>query len=142
MITALIHRLREDIPIPCYATAGSAGFDLAPCEETVVPAHGYAYAPTGLVFGTPEGYALYVFARSSLLRKTGLMIGNGVGVLDEDFCGPSDALHLVLFNTTDKDVTVAAHQRVAQGIFMPVLKATFVEGIKSTTNRGGLGSTG
>ena len=137
-----ITRLREDIALPTYATNGSVAFDLAAAEQTTIPAKSVAFIPTGLIIATPAGYALILTARSSLMRKTGLCLANGVGTIDQDFCGPNDEIKLVTWNGTDKDVTVEKGDRLAQGLFMKIDVAEWEEGLTEAISRGGLGSTG
>lgn len=137
-----ITRVHPDATIPTYGTKGAAGFDLPLLEDIVVPAHGNLKTRTGLVFTTPPGYALFIFARSSTFGKTGLQLANSVGVLDEDFCGPTDELALHLFNPGDNDVSVPKGTRLAQGVFLPILRAVWEEGLANGESRGGFGSTG
>lgn len=140
----LIHitRLREDIQLPSYATHGSVAFDLAPAESVLVHAHDSILAPTGLIIRTPPGYALVIAPRSSLFRAKGLRLGNTVGIIDQDFCGPEDELCLFLWNPTDHEVTVQKGERIAQGMFVAILRADWEEAPAHTQSRGGWGSTG
>ena len=137
-----ITRLRDDVALPCYATDGSAAFDLAPAETVAVPAQQTVLAPTGLVIQTPLGYALIIAPRSSLFRKKGLRLGNTVGIIDQDFCGPQDELFISLWNPTDETVTVEKGERIAQGMFVAIARADWDEGPATARSRGGLGSTG
>jgi dUTP pyrophosphatase len=137
-----ITRLREDVPLPSYATEGSVAFDLTSTENLTIPAKGGALVPTGLIVATPPGFALILTARSSLYRKKGLMLANGVGTIDQDFCGPEDELKVSIWNATDKDVSVEKGERLAQGLFMKIDKAEWEEGPAQGLTRGGIGSTG
>ena len=101
--------------------------------------------PTGLVIETPPDHMLAIFPRSSTYKKYGLRIGNTVGIVDEDYCGPNDEILLFLWNPGSSPVTVEAGTRLAQGIFIPVTKPTFSEIEPSQLgrpSRGGWGSTG
>lgn len=137
-----ITRLREDVTLPSYATNGAVAFDLASAESLVVHPREGALVPTGLVIATPPGFALILTARSSLYRKKGLMLANGVGTIDQDFCGPEDELKISVWNATDKDATVEKGERLAQGIFMKIDKAEWDEGPAQGLTRGGFSSTG
>ncbi len=138
-----ITRLSPDVPMPAYATAGAAAFDLAAAAETVVPPHGIALVPTGLVVAVPDGHFLAILARSSTPLKRGLMVANGVGVVDADYCGPADEVKIQVFNATEHPVTVAAGDRIAQGMVLAAPRVTFLEGPPSDkASRGGFGSTG
>lgn len=137
-----ITRVHPEATIPVYATKGAAGFDLPLLEDLVVPAHGTIKTRTGLIFSPPPGYALFIFPRSSTFGKTSLQLANTVGILDEDFCGPTDELTLHFYNPTNQDVRVSKGTRLAQGVFLPVLRAIWEEGTAEGESRGGFGSTG
>lgn len=138
-----IFRKNPEVPIPAYQTAGSVAFDLSPSEDAVIPAHEIRLVPTGLVICTPPGHMLAIAARSSTPLKRGLMIANGVGIVDQDYCGPDDEIKLQLLNFTDKPVEIKKGDRIAQGLF---LKLDQIEWEEVTTldekSRGGFGSTG
>ena len=138
-----IMRLDPTVPLPVPATAGAAAFDLAAAETVEVPARGIRLVGTGLVIAVPAGHFLGVFARSSLPLKRGLIVANGVGVIDADYCGPTDEVKIQVMNVTDQPVSIARGDRLAQGI---VLQTPRVEWDEVTTltapNRGGFGSTG
>src|SRR5687767_3433732 len=114
-----IKRLRPDVPLPEAATAGAAGFDLAAAEDAEIPAGAVRLVGTGLVIAVPNGWFLGVFARSSTPLKRGLMVANGVGVVDADYCGPTDEVKIQVINVTDAPVTVRRGDRLAQGIVLP-----------------------
>ena len=94
-------RLSPDVPVPVYGTAGSAAFDLAAAADVEVPPHGIALVPTGLVVQVPAGHFLAIIARSSTPLKRGLMVANGVGVIDSDYCGPADEVKVQVINVTE-----------------------------------------
>jgi len=89
-LTVRIHRLDPSIPLPKYESGGAAGFDLAANVDLTVAPGEVTLVPTGLVIEVPAGHFLGVFARSSTPLKRGLMVANGVGVVDSDYCGPKD----------------------------------------------------
>ena len=86
---------------------------------------------------------LLLASRSSLPRKKGLMIPNGVGIIDQDYCGPEDEIHIQVYNFTSAPVHIERGERLAQGIFVRIAQVEWEEveeiGEKS---RGGFGSTG
>ena len=137
-----VTRLDPSVPLPTYATAGSAAFDLAAAENVVIGPHQIKLVGTGLVFAVPDGHFLGIFARSSTPLKRGLMVANGVGVLDSDYCGPRDELKIQLLNVTDAPIHVNAGDRLAQGIVLQSPRVEFVEGEITAPTRGGFGSTG
>ena len=137
-----IHRLDSSVPLPSYQTAGAAGFDLAASVDMVVAPGEVTLVPTGLVIEVPEGHVLGVFARSSTPLKPGLMVANGVGVVDADYCGPTDEIKIEVYNFTAAPVAVKRGDRLAQGLFIPVTRAEWQERAPEKIARGGFGSTG
>lgn len=138
-----IKRLDQTIPLPKYHTAGSAGFDLSARVETTILPKQIARIPTGLIIGTPTGYVLTLAARSSLASKKGLMLANGIGTIDSDYCGPEDEILLSVYNFTDQTVVVEKGERIAQGMFLKVEQGEWEEVQEVAANsRGGFGSTG
>ena len=129
--------------LPRYATTGAAGFDLAASADVVVQPGRTALIPTGLVIEVPEGMFLALFARSSTPLKRGLMVANGVGVVDSDYCGATDEVKIPVLNITAAPVTVTAGDRIAQGILLPVTRVEWEETVVPERDpRGGFGSTG
>ena len=100
MLPVRIRRLDPAVPLPDYQTPGAAGFDLAAAADVEIPAGSIALVPTGLVIQVPAGHFLGIFARSSTPLKRGLMVANGVGVIDEDYCGPADEVKIQVLNFT------------------------------------------
>jgi dUTP pyrophosphatase len=139
-----LHITRRDpsVPLPTYGSPGAAGFDLAAAEDVEVPPQAIRLIGTGLVIKVPDGYFLAVFARSSTPLKRGLMVANGVGVIDSDYCGATDEVKIPLINMTDRPASIRRGDRIAQGIVLPAPRAEFVEGEAAETARGGFGSTG
>jgi dUTP pyrophosphatase len=138
-----IRRLHAGVTLPQYATAGSAAFDLAAAEDTDVAPGEVRLIPTGLVIEVPQGMFLAVFARSSTPLRRGLMVANGVGVVDSDFCGPADELKVPVVNITREIVRVRAGDRIAQGILLPSPRVVWEEvGELRAESRGGFGATG
>ncbi|MDP1689580.1 MAG: dUTP diphosphatase [bacterium] len=137
-----IKRIDKSLPLPAYQTAGSVAFDLmARVAVTILPG-AIGYVPLNVCIGTPKGFMLMIAARSSL-HKRGLMLSNGVVIGDQDFCGNGDEYKAVLYNFSDKSVTVERGDRLVQGTFVPVLKCAWNEVDEmSAEDRGGIGSTG
>jgi dUTP pyrophosphatase len=138
-----ITRLSPAVPFPAYATAGAAAFDLAASADVEVPPHGIALVPTGLVVEVPAGHFLAILARSSTPLKRGLMVANGVGVVDSDYCGPADEVKVQVINVTAIPVRVAAGDRIAQGMVLAAPRLELSEQpLADRESRGGFGSTG
>ena len=139
-----VHRLSDAARLPSYETAGAAGFDLAASADVTIGPGEVRLIPTGLVIEVPRGHFLGIFARSSTPLKRGLMVANGVGVVDSDYCGPNDEIKIQVLNFTASPVTVNAGDRIAQGVILPFVRAEWQEEetAASATSRGGFGSTG
>jgi dUTP pyrophosphatase len=138
-----ISRLSAAVPFPAYATAGAAAFDLAAAADVDVPPHGIGLIPTGLVVAVPAGHFLAILARSSTPLKRGLMVANGVGVVDSDYCGPADEVKVQVINVTDTTVRVATGDRLAQAMVLAAPRLELVERpLADGASRGGFGSTG
>ena len=136
-----IHRLRPDIPLPTYTTPGAVALDIASADDAVIEPNGIKNLPTGLIIATPPGYALLLAPRSSLFKKKGLRLGNTVGVIDQDFCGPEDELHIQVWNPGTTAVTVTKGERLVQALFVPIPKVEWQEFTPTTGSRGGFGTT-
>ncbi|HEX6213809.1 MAG TPA: dUTP diphosphatase [Vicinamibacterales bacterium] len=138
-----IKRLDAGVGLPAAATGRAAGFDLASAVDIEIPPRSIRLVGTGLVIAVPDGYFLGIFARSSTPLKRGLMVANGVGVIDADYCGPADEIKIQLLNFTDSTVQVKRGDRLAQGVMLPCPRVEWeeVEEMVAPT-RGGFGSTG
>ena len=123
-----ISRVRPGVALPRYESDGAAAFDLAAAEDTVVPPGGVALVPTGLVVEVPAGMFLGIFARSSTPLKRGLMVANGVGVIDADYSGPKDEIKVQVLNFTSEPVQVKRGDRLAQGMFLKFAAPEWEEG--------------
>jgi dUTP pyrophosphatase len=138
-----VTRLNPSVPLPAPATVGAAGFDLSAAEDCEIPAGQIRLIGTGLVIKVPEGHFLAVFARSSTPLKRGLVVANGVGVVDPDYCGPTDEVKIQLLNVTTTAVTVNRGDRIAQGIVLAAPRIEWQEAaVTPAPSRGGFGSTG
>ena len=130
------------LPLPSYATPGSAGCDLYASEKTIVPAGGTAIVPTGIFLEIPEGYEGQVRPRSGLAAKLGVTVLNSPGTIDSDYRGE---VKVIMFNTSKFHCELEVGDRIAQLVFAPVAQAEFqVVDELSETDRGsgGFGSTG
>jgi dUTP pyrophosphatase len=129
-------------PLPRYESSGAAGFDLAASVDMTVEPGAVTLVPTGLVIAVPAGHVLGIFARSSTPLKRGLMVANGVGLVDSDYCGPGDEIRIEVFNFTGAPVHVRRGDRLAQGVILPFVQAEWEprESMSAPT-RGGFGST-
>ncbi|MHA1567218.1 MAG: dUTP diphosphatase [Alphaproteobacteria bacterium] len=133
-----------DLPLPAYATPGSAGMDLlAAVSEAVTLAPGARMVvPTGLKIALPEGHEAQVRPRSGLALKLGLTVLNSPGTIDADYRGE---VGVILANLGQDPVTIERGMRIAQMIVAPVSRAVWqrVEDLPdSDRGSGGFGSTG
>ena len=97
---------------------------------------------TGYIFDIPKGFSVRLFARSSTPLKRGLMLANGVGVIDSDYV---DEIMIMFVNMSNTLVTVAHGDRLAQGELIPAFAYSLHETKdkpERTTRDGGFGSTG
>ena len=142
MITVRVTKRDPRAVLPAYQSPGAAGFDLAILEDAVIPARGHALLRTGLGVGVPVDHVFHVYARSSLFPKHGLLVANGVGVIDSDYSGPDDEVMISVWNARDAEVRLAAGTRIAQGIILPRPRVEWVVADATGPTRGGFGSTG
>ena len=144
MLPVRVRRLDPSVPLPRYQTPGAAGFDLSASADVTIEPGAIALVPTGLVIAVPDGHFLAIFARSSTPRRRGLMVANGVGVIDADYCGEHDEIKVQVINVTQAPVTVVKGDRIAQGLLIPVTRAEWQEadGPLRDGSRGGFGATG
>lgn len=139
---ARIRRFDSGVALPEYKTAGAAAMDTYVREDITIPAKGVGYAKLNFALEIPRGHVTLLAARSSL-HKRGLMMANGIGVLDEDYCGDNDEYMAILYNFTDEQVEVKRGERVAQIMVVPIDRVTLHEVASlNTQDRGGLGTTG
>lgn len=145
-ITVAVTRLPhgEGLPLPAYATPGSAGLDLlAAVEAEMLLAPGArALIPCGIAIALPEGYEAQVRPRSGLALKSGVTVLNSPGTVDSDYRGE---LKVILANLGDAPFSVTRGLRIAQMVVAPVSRIGWQEAQSlDETERasGGFGSTG
>ena len=141
-LSVSITRIHPDAVLPEYQTSDAAAFDLAAVADVTVEPGRVALIPTGLVVQVPLRMFLGIFARSSTPLKRGLMIANGVVVIDPDYRGPTDEIKIAVMNFTDAEVTVRAGDRIAQGILLEAPRVEWAEAETGEVSRGGFGSSG
>jgi dUTP pyrophosphatase len=142
-VTLTITRVDKTLPLPKYHTKGAAAFDLYARVDWAVKSQTTELIPANLIVQVPEGYMLMIAARSSTPIKKGLILRNGIGIVDQDYRGPKDELRLQVYNFTDQEVRVARGERLAQAVLVKIAKVEFEEaGEIDGSSRGGFGSTG
>ncbi len=144
-IKILDARVGDSIPLPAYATLGSAGLDLRVCidEPLQIAAHETVLLPTGLaIYIADPMLAAVILPRSGLGHKHGIVLGNLVGLIDSDYQGE---LKISCWNRNQEHFTINPGDRIAQLVFLPVVRAAFsVVDSFVETRRGedGFGSSG
>ena len=138
-------RIGNSIPLPNYATDGSAGMDLRACIDnsmTIEPSQ-TSLIPTGIAIHIADpGIAATILPRSGLGHKHGLVLGNLVGLIDSDYQGQ---LFISCWNRSDKAYTIEMGDRIAQLVFLPVVQVELnaVESFdNSERGAGGFGHSG
>jgi dUTP pyrophosphatase len=131
-----------DLPLPSYATAGSAGLDLRAAEAFTIKPGARALVPTGLSIALPENFEAQVRPRSGLAVKHGVTVLNSPGTIDADYRGE---VKVPLINHGTEDFIIVRGDRIAQMVIAPVVQVTLVEveALDETTRgAGGFGSSG
>ena len=138
-------RLGDSIPLPAYATDGSAAMDLRAASESAVsldPGES-ALIPTGLAIHVADpGWCALILPRSGLGHKHGLVLGNLTGLIDADYQGP---LMISCWNRGSVAFTIQPGDRIAQLLVTPVARVVWrvvEEFAPSERGTGGFGSTG
>ena len=146
MIAVEVKRLPHGagLPLPEYATEGSAGVDLlAAVDKDLTLAPGKrALVPTGLAIALPQGYEAQVRPRSGLALRNGVTVLNSPGTVDADYRGE---VSVILANLCDAAFVVTRGMRIAQMVVAPVSRLCWSEAAElpaSGRGAGGFGSTG
>lgn len=134
----------RDLPLPAYATPGSAGLDLVAAVTSAVelPPGGRAAVPTGIALALPSGWEAQVRPRSGLALTHGVTVLNSPGTIDSDYRGE---VRVILANLGSETVTIARGDRIAQLVVAPVHRIAWQPvDVLAATGRGsgGFGSTG
>jgi len=138
-------RLGKSIPLPDYATSGSAGLDLRACIDTplVLEPGDTQLIPTGMAIHiADESLAAVILPRPGLGHKHSRVLGNGGGLIDSDYQGQ---LFVSCWNRGQTSFTIEVGDRIAQMVFVPVEQVLFeqVDSFDgSHRGEGGVGHTG
>ena len=139
-------RLGDTIPLPAYATAGSAAMDLRAVFDTdtyTLDAGAGALIGTGIAIHIADpGYCALILPRSGLGHKHGIVLGNLVGLIDSDYQGE---LKISVWNRSNTPYTIALGERIAQLLIQPVARPALnlVDDFPdSSRGSGGFGHTG
>lgn len=138
-------RVGASIPLPTYATSGSAGLDLRVClnEPIQIAPQQTVLLPTGIaIYMDDPQLAAVILPRSGLGHNHGIVLGNLVGLIDSDYQGE---LKISCWNRSADHFTVNPGDRIAQLVFLPIVRADFeLVDTFTQTSRGenGFGSSG
>jgi dUTP pyrophosphatase len=138
-------KVGKEIPLPTYATEGSAGVDLRACldEKLILEPGQTELIPTGIAIHIQdENIAATILPRSGLGHKHGIVLGNLVGLIDSDYQGQ---LFISCWNRGNTTFEIESGDRIAQLVFLPVIQATFdivEEFDQSDRGEGGFGHSG
>jgi dUTP pyrophosphatase len=144
-IRILDPRIGQEFPLPQYATDGAAGVDLRACVggNLLLRAGETTLVPTGIALHMADpGLAAVILPRSGLGHKNGIVLGNLVGLIDSDYQGQ---IMVSCWNRGREEFTIEPGVRLAQMVFVPVVRAQFevVEEFEaSRRGAGGFGHTG
>jgi dUTP pyrophosphatase len=131
--------------LPHYASPGAAGLDLRACVEKPLllnPGESQLVSSGIAIHVGDPSYAAVILPRSGLGAKSGIVLGNLVGLIDSDYQGP---VMISVWNRGKSAFTVQPLDRIAQLIVVPVVQVEFEvveEFAASARGAGGFGSTG
>lgn len=117
-----IKRLDPELPMPSYAYAGDAAFDLYAREEVALAPGARAQAPTGLALAIPEGYAGLIWDKSGISHRSGIKTLGGV--VDSGYRGE---VMVGVINLSDEPYTFKRGEKVAQMLVQKIEQAEFEE---------------
>lgn len=133
----------KNINLPKRATKKAAGYDFESSEDVVIPVGSKpVLVPTGVKSYMGDQEVLVLANRSSNPLKKGLVLTNGIGVIDADYySNESNDGHIMgqFINVGKEDVVIKKGERVFQGIFLPFLLGD--NDIPGQDRTGGHGST-
>ncbi len=145
-VKVLIRRVEgnDDLPLPLFATGGSAGLDLSACipeEITLMPGERKAI-PTGFAIALPDGYEAQVRPRSGSALKLGLSMVNTPGTIDADYRGE---IKVIAINLAKEPIILKRGDRIAQMVIaaVPKVELILVDELPDTERgSGGFGHSG
>lgn len=141
-VKILDERIGKEFPLPRYETNDAAGLDLRACltqSLTISPGE-TQLIPTGIsIYIADPHVAAVILPRSGLGHKHGLVLGNLVGLIDADYQGP---LMVSCWNRGQQAYTIAPGDRIAQLVFLPIVRAQFEVVTDFTASERGAGGFG
>lgn len=144
-VKILDKRINTTYPLPAYESNDAAGMDLRACIDAPIQlAPGETHLiDTGIaIYMGDANMAATILPRSGLGHKHGIVLGNLVGLIDADYQGP---LKVSCWNRGNDHFTINPGDRIAQLVFLPILRAQFDvvdEFVATARGEGGFGSSG
>lgn len=138
-----VNKITEDIKLPERSTLNSAGYDFFAIEDVTIPAKKLTRVMTGVKCELMSNQVLILANRSSNPSKKGLILANGIGVIDADYYGNPDndgEMGFEFYNILDEDIVIKKGEKLGQGIIIKFDKTEDDYVIK--TRESGWGSTG
>ena len=146
-----VWRIKEAAKLPERMTDGSVGYDICSAADYLLRVGDFVIIKTGLVVKPPDGYHFEIALRSSIPKKKGLLIPNGIGIIDQDYCGEGDELGIPVFKFragTEDEANLACIEE-GERIAQLLLRKSHVPEVFDCSSypfldkgRGGFGSTG
>lgn len=142
-INVYFKKTHPDAVLPIQTSLNASGFDISTPYDFTIRKNEIVIVDTGLqlAYITP-GFEIQIRSRSGLAAKNGIVVLNSPGTIDNDYRG---VIKIILYNYKE-DFSFKKHQRIAQMIFAPVMKADIafsdVDFLKTDRNPEGLGSSG
>ena len=141
-----VNRIAEDIRLPERSTINSAGYDFFAIEDVVLPAKKLTRVMTGVKCELEPDMTLILANRSSNPSKKGLILANGIGIVDADYYSNPDndgETGFEFYNILDEDVVIKKGEKLGQGMIIDFIKTENDYMVDPTATRvGGFGSTG
>ena len=140
--TRIIDIKYKDGVIPINIIPNGDWIDLRCAEDTLLKAGEFKYIPLGVAMKIPEGFEAIVAPRSSTFAKYGVLQTNGIGIIDNSYCGDDDWWHFPALAM--RDTFIPKNDRICQFRILPNQMELYPHTVSSLNNenRGGLGSTG
>lgn len=138
-----VNKIIEDIKLPERSTLNSAGYDFFAIEDVTIPAKKLTRVMTGVKCELMPNQVLILANRSSNPSKKGLILANGIGVVDADYYGNPDndgEMGFEFYNILDEDIVIKKGEKLGQGIIIKFDKTE--DDYVTNVRKSGWGSTG
>lgn len=136
---------QNNISLPTKGSKEAAGYDFYNIEDVTINPEEIVYVKTGVKAYFPNFMALLLFNRSSNPKKKGLVLINGVGVIDADYYNNEDnegEIAFAFYNITNQPITIKTGEKLGQGMFVMYSNVTNYNVNEVADRTGGFGSTG